>query len=52
MMHHIYIYRDLLYHRMKVMGGLVGALVIDPSGWENVPHSLSSADSYVLVMSR
>ena len=37
-------------HRLKVMGGLVGGLVIDAAAWENVPTSLLSMDSFVLVI--
>ena len=37
---------------MKMMGGLVGGLVIEPAEWENVPASLLALDSYVVVITR
>lgn len=34
------------------MGGLVGALVVEPAEWENIPQSILSASSYVIIVTR
>eukprot|EP00854_Cymbomonas_tetramitiformis_P011476 gene11476-13561_t len=37
---------------LKVMGGLVGAVIIRPSGAENIPASISSGEEHLLVISQ
>jgi len=36
----------------QLMGGLVGAMVVDPVASDNVPESISGADSHVLVITK
>jgi hypothetical protein len=39
--------------RLKVMGGLVGALVVDSGPtWENIPASIQTAVSHIMVFTR
>jgi FtsP/CotA-like multicopper oxidase with cupredoxin domain len=35
---------------MRVMGGLAGAIIVRPSGKENLPSSITDAEEYVLVL--
>lgn len=37
---------------LQVMGGLVGALIVAPSGSENLPASISAADAFPMVVTR
>lgn len=41
-----------VFYSLKVMGGLVGGLLIEPADWEKVPESMLSAESFVLVFTR
>ena len=36
---------------MQIMGGLFGAIIVKPSGHENIPASITDSDSHVVVIS-
>ena len=36
---------------MQIMGGLFGAIIIEPSGLENIPSSITDSDNHLIVIS-